>query len=90
MKPDFSLAAPQKTIFMMIHIINVMIKIIITIIKIMSDNETCFLFGCNTESPRALRRPKAIKPNHQNVDIDISDLYQTIIGHNKILLVLIN
>ena len=47
----------------------------------MSDNETCFLFGCNTESPRALRRPKAIKPNHQNVDI--SDLYQTYIGHNK-------
>ena len=44
--------------------------------------ETCFLFGCNTESPRALRRPKAIKPNHQNVDI--SDIYQTYIGHNQI------
>ena len=36
-------------------------------IKIVGGIKTCFLLGCTTDSPRALRRPKAIKPSCQNI-----------------------
>ena len=35
--------------------------------EIIIDNETCFLFACTTERPRALLSPKAINPDHQNM-----------------------